>query len=162
MTQEVKQESSTTIRSTPTLKHSQELGYIYDIVRKRWVADTRDGLRICNRCKMRKPVEDFTGNKQKSHTCKECRRYIKASQRYHINYEQARQLYQISDCQCCNNKIHSGRDRSSACIHHVMINGEIIIRGVVCKECNWLLRDESEEHKRKIKCVLNFMGEDRV
>ncbi len=159
MTHEVNQESSETTCSAPRLKHSQEPGYIYDTVRKRWIADTRDGLRICNRCKIRRPVEWFTGNKQKSHTCRECRRYIKASQRYHITYEQAKQLYAETQCHCCGVEFNMDYPH---CIHHIDINGEIIIRGIVCKPCNWLLRDESNEHKRRIACIVHFMGEDIV
>ena len=159
MTQEVNSESSTTSCSAP-LKHSKEPGYIYDTLKKRWVADTRDGKRICNQCKTRRDVDWFTGNKQKAHTCKECRRYIKASQRYKITYEEAKQLYSEPHCQCCNIQFDS--EMYLACIHHLENGDEIVVRGIVCKQCNWLLRDESVKHRNRIECCLKWMDEGKV
>lgn len=159
MTQEVNDESSTTKCSTP-LKHSQEPGYIYDSLKKRWVADTRDGYRICNSCKQRRPLDFFTGNKQKAHTCKECRRYIKASQRYKISFDEAEQLYAETKCSVCNIKFDNNKYQQ--CIHHIDLEEQIVVRGVVCKQCNWLLQDESTEHKQRLKSCLKFMDEDIV
>lgn len=159
MTQEVNLESLTTTRSTP-LKHSQQPGYIYDSVRKRWVADTRDGYRICNHCKQRHPLDCFSGHTQKSHTCRKCRRYIKASHRYQITTEEAIQLYSAANCQCCGHKFDEEKYRQ--CIHHLQIGAEIVVRGVICKQCNWLLQDENAEHKQRLKSCLKFMDEDIV
>ena len=159
MTQDVNEESSTTIRSTP-LKHSTEPGYAYDATKKRWVADTSDGKRVCNRCKTRKDLDCFSGNKQKSHTCRECRRYIKASDRYDITYEEARELYDQTECQCCGIKFDPEKYRQ--CIHHLDAPSGKIVRGLVCKQCNWLLQDESAEHIDRLRSCIKFMGEDRV
>lgn len=159
MTQDVNDESSTTSCSAP-LKHSKSYGYIYHSAKKRWVADTRDGKRICNRCRQRKILDDFSGNKQKSHTCRECRRYIKASKRYQITFEEAKQLYSKSICQCCG--IHFDTEKYRACIHHLENGSEIVVRGVICKQCNWLLQNENAEHRQRLICCLKFMDEGKV
>lgn len=126
-------------------------GYSYDKDRKRWLRTVQGGLAWCCDCRAWKSVDSFAVCRGVPyHYCKQCQRLHKAMYRYRIDRDTAVRLYAVQTCECCGSSFVKQQHKH---IHHV---NDCII-GVVCLTCNHILRDESSEHLRRLRCCVAFI-----
>ncbi len=112
---------------------------------------------VCSKCNKEKPLDDFHYRKDsKKHRsqCKVCWKYAQAAGRYGITFEQAVEYYKQPSCMCCGKVFSTMKDRH---LHHI----NHTVRGIVCKDCNILLRQETEGDLHRLKSCLSFMQKSR-
>ena len=114
-------------------------------------------MQVCSKCGIEKSEGDFhyrKDSKKFRSGCKVCWKYLQATRRYGITFEQAVDYYKQPSCMCCGKIFSTMRDRN---LHHV----NHTVRGIVCKDCNILLRQETEEDLHNLKSCLAFMQKSR-
>lgn len=112
---------------------------------------------VCSKCNEEKPLDDFHYRKDtKKHRsqCKVCWKHLQAAGRYGITFEQAVEYYKQPSCMCCGKVFSTMKDRN---LHHI----NHTVRGIVCKDCNILLRQETKGDLRRLKSCLSFMQKSR-
>lgn len=114
-------------------------------------------VKTCSKCNKEKTLNNFhfrKDSKKYRNECKECWRFCQASRRYGITFEQAEKYYKQSYCMCCGVVFTRPKQKH---IHHV---GDKV-KGVVCRECNIFLRQETSDHLHRLKSCLSFMSKPR-
>lgn len=112
---------------------------------------------VCSKCGMKKSLSAFHYRKdlKKYRTqCKSCWKYLQASRRYGITFEQAIDYYKQPHCMCCGHVFSTMKERN---LHHV----KHTVRGIVCKDCNNLLGQETPEDLHRLESCLLFMEKSR-
>lgn len=113
--------------------------------------------KVCSKCGLTKPMSEFhfrkDSNKHRSE-CKSCWKYLQAARRYGITFEQAVEYYTQPTCMCCRKSLLQKEDKH---LHHV----NHTVKGIVCKDCNILLRQETEEDLHRLESCVSFMQRPR-
>ncbi len=115
---------------------------------------------ICTQCKEDKTQDDFYTDKStrtrtgRHSACKVCRNKQTRMSKYNISEGFIDYLYSYTECMCCGTSFKNNRHRH---IHHT----EKEVQGLVCRDCNYILRGETDLDLEKIKSVLVYMHSDR-
>lgn len=110
--------------------------------------------KICSRCGIDKSTSEFhfrNDTKRFRNQCMECWKYITASRRYNVSFEQAREFYKSPRCMCCKEPFLTKKQQH---LHHV--NHKVY--GIICRYCNFALRQETKEDKDRINSCLTFIS----
>ncbi len=114
-------------------------------------------MQVCSKCNIEKSLDAFCYRKDKKKylsECKVCQKYSQAARRYGITFEQAVEYYKQPSCLCCGYIFSTMKDRN---LHHV----NHIVKGIVCKDCNILLSQETPEDLHRLQSCLLFMQKSR-
>lgn len=79
--------------------------------------------------------------------CKECHKIYVKTYKYGLTFDQVKLLRQTPTCDCCSKGLQTPY------IHHI---GDKIL-GVLCRECNILLEQESEVTRSKLEACSQWM-----
>jgi hypothetical protein len=114
-------------------------------------------VKTCSICGEEKELTSFyfrKDNNKHREECKTCNKLLQAVSRYNITFKQAIEHYEQSRCMCCGVEFTHARHKH---LHHV----NYAVRGVVCKDCNILLRQETPNDLHRLKSCLLFMEKPR-
>ncbi len=112
---------------------------------------------VCSKCGLEKSLSLFhyrKDSKKHRNECKVCWKYLQAARRYGITFEQAIEYYKQPFCLCCGYVFLTMKDRH---LHHV----NHTVKGIVCKDCNILLGQETPENLHRLQACLLFMQKSR-
>jgi len=115
-------------------------------------------LKTCSKCGKEKSLTSFhfrKDSKKYRNECKKCLKLLQTAHRYNITFKQAARYYEQSHCMCCG--VEFAMKPKQKHLHHV----DNKMRGVVCKDCNILLRQETTNDLHRLKSCLSFMGKQR-
>ena len=87
--------------------------------------------------------------------CKQCKKIKLARNKYKVSEQFIEYLYSFETCMCCGAKF---KDKHDAHIHHI----EKGVQGLVCRKCNLILGQETEEDLHRIDSCLSYMRCHRV
>ena len=110
-------------------------------------------VKTCSKCGKEKALNLFHFRKDSGkhrNECKACWKLSQASSRYGITFEQAAEFYKRPHCMCCGVEFTHSKQKH---LHHVNHK----VRGIVCKDCNILLRQETSDDLHRLKSCLSFM-----
>lgn len=113
--------------------------------------------KTCLICTIDKNVSEFHFRKETQkyrNQCKECGKYTTASRRYGISFNQAKNFYKEPKCMCCDDYF---LNRKHQHLHHVKHK----VHGVLCRYCNLVLGQETQDDMSRITACLKFMSRDR-
>lgn len=95
-------------------------------------------MKICSRCKVEKPLEEFYKNKAQrlgvGNQCKSCERYAKAKAKFGLEPEQLDELYRRQNNSCFICERPESELTMKMAIDHDHKTGEV--RGLLCNFCN--------------------------
>jgi len=114
-------------------------------------------VQTCSKCNQVLPLNSFHFRKDTNKyrtICKSCWKYQQAAKRYNISFEQAIEWYKQPHCMCCKSFFKTMKERN---LHHVNHK----VKGVVCKECNILLGQETIQDLHRLEACLWFMQQPR-
>lgn len=115
-------------------------------------------VKTCSKCGEEKSLSSFHFRKDSGkyrNECKACWKLSQAKSKYGVTFEQAVRYYEQPHCMCCGVEFTTKPKQKH--LHHV--NNEM--RGVVCKDCNILLRQETLDDLHRLKSCLSFMEKPR-
>lgn len=113
--------------------------------------------KTCSKCGEEKDLDSFhfrKDSKKHRNECKACWKLSQAASRYGITFEQAAEYYKRPHCMCCGIEFTKPKQKH---LHHIKHG----VRGIVCKDCNILLRQEIADDLHRLKSCLSFMGKPR-
>ncbi len=111
----------------------------------------------CSKCGVEKSQSEFhfrRDTERLRNQCKECWKYLTASRRYGVTFEEAKSFYNKPSCMCCGEKFTHKKKQH---LHHV----DHHVHGILCKYCNLALRQETHEDLMRIESCIRFMSEPR-
>lgn len=114
-------------------------------------------VKSCSKCDEEKSLSNFhfrKDSKKYRNECKACWKLSQAASRYGITFEQAAEYYKRPHCMCCGVEFTKPKQKH---LHHVGHK----VRGVVCKDCNILLRQETVDDLHRLQSCLSFMEKPR-
>jgi hypothetical protein len=114
-------------------------------------------VKSCSKCGKTKSLNTFHFRKDSGkyrNECKACWKLSQAASRYGITFEQAAEYYKRPHCMCCGVEFTHSKQKH---LHHVNHK----VRGVMCKDCNILLRQETVSDLNRLKSCLTYMDKPR-
>ena len=114
-------------------------------------------VKSCSRCGETKALSNFHFRKDSGkhrNECKACWKLSQAASRYGVTFEQAAEYYKQPHCMCCGVEFTHSKQKN---LHHVNHK----VRGVVCKDCNILLGQETLNDLSRLKSCLGYMDKPR-
>lgn len=120
----------------------------------------QDNTLRCSKCADTKHTSEFGPDKRatsgKQSYCLECQRLLSAAWRYGSDYTTVKDLYSRPTCDCCGAHFAGPNDQH---LHHLgLVGKQAHLRGVLCRACNLVLRDESNDVIHRLRCCLEYMG----